>query len=752
MAPSAVQVGSDDVAHLPLKLDGKANGANPKYVENIQMEAQDKTQYVLKSYRCLIADLCQQFNMGHPGSAMGMAAIGVALWKYVMKYSPKNADFFNRDRFVLSNGHACLFQYCFLHLTGFKNMTFEQLTSYHSDRWDSYCPGHPEIEHEGIEVTTGPLGQGIANAVGLAMATKHLGAVYNKPGYEMVNNMTWVTIGDACLQEGVGLEAIQMAGHWRLNNLCVIYDNNQITCDGSVDICNSAEDVDTKMRACGYNVLNVEEGNWNVEAIVKALITARATEDKPTFINIKTTIGFGSAKANDAGSHGAPFGKDEVANIKKNFGMDPNKHFEVPQDVYDFFREAVPRGQQLEKDWNALFAKYSSEYPDLAKDLQKQMKGELLDDWQKYIPTKDSLPTAPTPSRKSAGLCCNPLAENIRNFMVGTADLTPSVNMAWKNKIDFQHPDLRTASGPNGDYTGRYIHWGIREHAMASVSNGMAAFQKGCILPVTSSFFMFYSYCAAGVRMGALQSLQVIHIATHDSIGTGEDGPTHQPIELAALYRAMPNFLYIRPCDSEEACGAFMSAVAAKNSPSMISVARQNTEQYPQYSSREGVKKGAYVFIEEADADVTLIGVGAEMVFAVNSAKVLKEKYGIKACVVSFPCQRLFEQQPIEYKREVLQYRSKAPRVIIEAYSVNGWERYADAGYSMHSFGHSLPREVVYGRFDFDAEKISARVKTVVDDVRKEGIESLRGEFRDLNTSYPKDVFHSAFGKSHVPS
>ncbi|KAI7290547.1 transketolase, partial [Hortaea werneckii] len=351
----------------------------------------------------------------------------------------------------------------------------------------------------------------------------HLGAVYNKPGYEMVNNMTWVTIGDACLQEGVGLEAIQMAGHWRLNNLCVIYDNNQITCDGSVDMCNSAEDIDTKMRASG------------------------------------------------------------------------------------------------------------SEYPDLAKDLQKQMKGELLDDWQKYIPTKDSLPTAPTPSRKSAGLCCNPLAENIRNFMVGTADLTPSVNMAWKNKVDFQHPDLRTASGPNGDYTGRYIHWGIREHAMASVSNGMAAFQKGCILPVTSSFFMFYSYCAAGVRMGALQSLQVIHIATHDSIGTGEDGPTHQPIELAALYRAMPNFLYIRPCDSEEACGAFMAAVAAKNTPSMISVARQNTVQYPQYSSREGAQKGAYVFMEEADADVTLIGVGAEMVFAVESAKVLKEKHGVKA-------------------------------------------------------------------------------------------------------------------------
>ncbi|EMC93501.1 hypothetical protein BAUCODRAFT_75705 [Baudoinia panamericana UAMH 10762] len=715
------------------------------------MEPNDRTQYVVRCYRALIADLCQQFNMGHPGSAMGMAAIGVALWKYVMKYSPKNADFFNRDRFVLSNGHACLFQYTFLHLTGYQAMTFEQLSSYHSERWDSYTPGHPEIEHEGIEVTTGPLGQGIANAVGLAMATKHLGAVYNRPGFEMVNNMTWVTIGDACLQEGVGMEAIQLAGHWRLDNLCVIYDNNQITCDGSVDIC-MAEDVNMKMRASGFEVLEVEDGNHDVESIVKALVAARANKKRPTFINIKTTIGVGSKKQGIADVHGAPLGKEDVAHIKESFGLDSSKILEVPQEVYDFFREAVPRGQQLEKDWNGLLSKYSKEHPDLAADLKKRMNGEMLDDWTKYIPKKEDFPTEPTPSRKSAGAVCNPLAKNVGNFMVGTADLTPSVNMAWKGKVDFQHPDLRTACGINGDYTGRYLHWGIREHAMASVSNGMAAFKKGCILPVTSSFFMFYIYAAPGVRMGALQSLQVIHIATHDSIGTGEDGPTHQPIELAALYRAMPNFLYIRPCDGEEAAGAFIAAVGAKNTPSMISVARQNVEQFPKYSSREGVQKGAYVFIEEQDADVTLIGVGAEMTFAVGAAKVLKDKHGIKARIVSFPSQRLFEEQPIEYKREVLQYRSNAPRVIIEAYTVNGWERYADAGYSMHTFGHSLPRQYVYGRFNFDNDKIAAKIQPLVQEVKKNGIESLRGEFRDLNTDYPRDVFHSAFGTSHVVS
>ncbi|KAF2774551.1 transketolase [Teratosphaeria nubilosa] len=706
------------------------------------MEAADKTQFVLRSYRCLIADLCQQFNMGHPGSAMGMAAIGVALWKYVMKYSPKNAEFFNRDRFVLSNGHACLFQYSFLHLTGYKNMTFEQLASYHSDRWDSYCPGHPEIEHEGIEVTTGPLGQGIANAVGLAMATKHLGATYNRPGFDLVNNMTWVTIGDACLQEGVGMEAIQLAGHWRLDNLCVIYDNNQISCDGSIDIA-MCEDVNMKMRASGFHVLEVEDGNYDVESIVKALVQARAHKDRPTFINIKTTIGVGSKNENKAAVHGAPLGKDDVAAIKKNYGMDESKHLEISQEVYDFFREAVPRGQQMEKDWNALLQNYTKAHPEVAAEFKKRMRGELLDGFTKYIPKPGTLPTEPTPSRKSAGAVCNPLAEHIGNFMVGTADLSPSVNMAWKTKVDFQNPDLRTACGINGDYTGRYIHWGIREHAMASVSNGMAAFQKGCILPVTSSFFMFYIYAAPGVRMGALQSLQVIHIATHDSIGTGEDGPTHQPIELAALYRSMPNFLYIRPCDGEEAAGAFLAAVPRRDTPSMISVARQDVEQFPKYSSREGVQKGAYVFIEEPNADVTLLSCGAEMSFAVGARKVLAEKYGIKARVVSFPCQRIFEEQPREYRQQVL---GKAPRVIVEAYSVNGWERYADAGFSMHSFGHSLPREYVYSRFNFDNDKIAAKVQGLLQEVKAQGVEVLRGDFKDLNTDYVRDVFHSPHG------
>ncbi|OAA72891.1 Transketolase, bacterial-like protein [Akanthomyces lecanii RCEF 1005] len=691
-----------------------------------------KVSLVLNQFRCLIADLCQQFNGGHPGSAMGMAAIGVALWKYVMKYSPNNPNYFNRDRFVLSNGHTCLFQYTFLHLAGYKDMTFEQLKSYHSARSDSLCPGHPEIEIEGIEVTTGPLGQGVANAVGLAMATKNLAATYNRPGYELVNNTTWCMIGDACLQEGVALEAFQAAGHWKLNNLIVIYDNNQITCDGSVDLCNT-EDVNAKMRACGWDVLEVADGCYDVEGIVEALLKAKESPDRPTFINIRTVIGLGSKVAGDAKAHGAAYGSDDVRSIKQAFGMNPDEHFVIHDEVYSYFTDLRFRGDALVEAWSSLLETYRNQHPQLYTELKLRMDGTFPNDWKRMIPGREAFSSDPAASRQSAGLICNPLAANLNNFMVGTADLSPSVAMIWKDKVDFQHPELKTECGINGNYSGRYIHYGVREHAMAAIANGIAAFNKGTFPPVTSSFFMFYIYAAPAVRMGALQGLQAIHIATHDSIGTGEDGPTHQPVELAQLYRAMPNILYIRPCDTEETAGAFTAALAATNTPTLLSLSRQKLPQYPEHSDREGVQKGAYVFIEEPGADVTLLGVGAEMCFAVRTRTVLREKFGIRARVVSFPCQRLFDVQPLEYKRQVLKYRDHAPRVIIEAYAVNGWERYADAGFSMASFGKSLPGEDAYKYFGFDENIIAPEVVKLVEDVRRDGIESLRGEFRDLN-------------------
>ncbi|KAK9311083.1 Transketolase, thiamine diphosphate binding domain-containing protein [Lipomyces starkeyi] len=679
----------------------------------------------LRVFRCLIADLCQQFNGGHPGGAMGMAAIGICLWKYMMKYSPNEPSFFNRDRFVLSNGHTCLFQYCFHHLVGYKHMTMEQLKSYHSSEWESFCPGHPEIEHPGIEVTTGPLGQGIANAVGLAIASKQLAATYNRDDFPVVSSTIWCMIGDACLQEGVALEAISLAGHFKLNNLVVMYDNNQITCDGSVDLTNT-ENINAKMRACGWNVIDVEEGCYNIAGIMATMKAAKASTDKPTFINIQTIIGVGSSVQGDAKAHGAAFGESEVRNIKVLNKLNPDAKFYIPDEVYDFFADIPPRGDAFVNEWNVLIEAYGKAYPELGEEFAARRRGELRADWKSFIP--ESFPEASTASRKSAGLVFNPIAKNCNSFIVGTADLSPSVNMIWSGKVDFQHPDLKTNCGITGNYGGRYIHWGIREHAMAAISNGIAAFNEGTFIPVTSSFFMFYLYAAPAVRMGALMELQIIHVATHDSIGTGEDGPTHQPIALPALYRAMPNLLYIRPCDSEETAGAWTVAIEAKKMSSIISLSRQNLPQYIANSRRDAVKFGAYVFQENAAAAVTLIGVGAEMCFAVEGAKVLASR-GIQPRIVSFPCQRLFEKQSRNYKRSVLK-RDEIPAVVVEAYAVNGWERYSDAGINMTTFGKSLPGVEAYRYFGFEATSVADKIEGYLRSLKAD--ESLRFEFQDL--------------------
>ncbi|KAH8428339.1 transketolase family protein [Aspergillus melleus] len=731
MAP-ALELLESPTEKLPVKAvssigNGAFSAANPRF------ESADTHQRVMNVFRAFIADVCQQYGEGHAGSPMGMAAIGIALYKYVMRYSPNNCDYFNRDRFVLSNGHACLWQYLFMHLVGVKSMTHEQLKTYHSSRLDSLCPGHPEIEHEGVEVTTGPLGQGLANAVGLAMATKNLAATYNRPGHEMVNNMTWCMVGDACLQEGVGLEALSLAGHWKLNNLCVIFDNNSVTCDGSADVANT-ENINAKMRATGFNVMDVSNGDSDVVAVARALASARLS-DRPTFLNIRTTIGFGSAKAGTADVHGAALGVDEVANFKRRFGLNPDEHFQIPEDVYSFFRDLPSRGEAHEAAWQVARLRYREDYPELAAEFALRVAGKMPEDWTKCIPRKEEQPTAPTASRKSAGVITNALGEGINSFLVGTADLTPSCNIAYKNKVDFQSPDLRTTCGLNGNYSGRYIHYGIREHAMCAITNGLAAFNKGTFIPMTSTYLVFHLYAAAAIRMAALQGLQQIHIATHDSIGVGENGPTHQPIAVSALWRAMPNLLYIRPCDAEEVAGAYIAAIQATETPTVISLSRQNLTQYPQYSSREGAMKGGYVFTESDsdDFDVTLIGVGSEMAYAMQTRELLLKDYDIKARVLSFPCTRLFEQQSREYKQSVLKPRAEKPTVVIEAYPSNGWERYADASVSMNRFGKSLPSKETYEHFGFAPESIAPKVKDLVEEVRRDGIGILRGDFRDFN-------------------
>ena len=684
---------------------------------------------VIKVFRILVADLCQQFNGGHPGGAIGMAAIGLALWRFVMRYAPHTPDYFNRDRFVLSNGHTCIFQYIWLHLTGYKAMTFEQLKSYHSDRADALCPGHPEIEHEGIEVTTGPLGQGVANAVGMAAAARHLGATFNRPGFNIVSCHIWCMVGDACLQEGVALEAISLAGHWRLNNLTIIYDNNQVTCDGAVDLVNT-ENIDAKMQACGWEVIDVMDGCFDIASIVDALAHSR-TSEKPTFVNVRTIIGLGSAVAGDAVAHGAAFGEKDVANMKRAYGFDTEQHFFISEEVRDLLADIPARGERWAREWQNLHQEYSKEYPELAAELDSRISGQLSSNWKSLIPS--SFPSGPTATRVSSGLVYNPIAAATPTFLTGTADLTPSVSMIYPDHTPFLDPTRPPSTGPPGNYGGRYTHYGVREHAMAAVANGLAAFHPHAIIPITSSFFMFYLYAAPAVRMGALMQLQVIHVATHDSIGMGEDGPTHQPLELAALYRAMPNLLYIRPADSEETAGAWQIAIEAKETPSIISTSRHKVPQFAPKTSRNSIARGAYVLEEvEEVPDLTIIGVGAELCLAIDVAKELREINQIKTRVVSFPCQRLFEKQDIAYKRQVLRRHEGVPAVVIEPYIANGWERYADAACSMSTdrFGQSLPGQKAYEYFGFEVQVILGKILGFVEKFKRD--EVMRGEFMEL--------------------
>lgn len=685
----------------------------------------------LKTIRCLVSDLVQQYNGGHPGGAMGMAAIGIALWKYILKYNPKNANWFNRDRFVLSNGHTCLFQYVFLHLVGCESFTMDQLKKYHAPEV-SQCAGHPEIEFEGIEVTTGPLGQGIANAVGLAIASKNLAANYNKPDLDLIDNKIYCMVGDACIQEGVGLEAVSLAGHLGLDNLIVIYDNNQITCDGSVDLTNS-EDVNAKFKAQKWHVLTVDDGSFDLGSILVAIERAKSVNGLPVLINIRTIIGVDTNVANNAKAHGAAYGAEEGRRLKSRYGFDPDQFIEVPKEVYDFFREgnegAISKGALHQEQWENKLEAYSKKYPQLYKEVVSRINGKLPSDWKESLPK--SLPTDATASRKASGLVFTPIAAKYPQFLVGTADLSPSVNLLWPHKKDFQNPEIKTDCGINGDYSGRYLHYGIREHAMCAISNGISAYSKGAFIPITSSFFMFYLYSAPAVRMGALQNLQVIHVATHDSIGTGEDGPTHQPIALASFYRSLPNCLYVRPADNEEVAGAWELAIETTNKPTIISLSRQNLKQYPGITDRNKVKFGAYVLKEFDSSDsqkLQIISVGAESQFAIEAAEILIES-NINVKIISFPCQRLFECQSTEYKRSVLD-----PRIVtvaIEAYASNGWERYANAGFHLNEFGISLPGKNAYEHFGFNGAYIASQIQNYLGDLQKDDL--MKFEYQELN-------------------
>ncbi|KAJ9099731.1 hypothetical protein QFC20_005609 [Naganishia adeliensis] len=683
-------------------------------------------QLVLNTVRCLAADLCQQFKGGHPGTVMGAAAIGVALWRYEMRYNPANPEWFNRDP-----GHACLFQYLFLHFSGYEAWTVEQIKQYHAPVMSgSMAAGHPEIEYPGIEVTTGPLGQGISNAVGMAIASKQLAATYNREDLKVVDNKIWCFTGDGCLQEGVGQEAVSIAGHLGLDNLILIYDNNSVTVDGNIDAC-FTDDTSAKVRAQGWHVIDVQDGSNNLAGILSALDEAKSTTGKPTFLNIRTVIGHSSQKQNTGSAHGAALGDDDVAHVKKTLGFNPEEKFIIPSKVYDYFAECRPKGAKAEAEWNETMKVYAKRFPKEYRELQMRLTGKFADDdWQARLPSKADLPPAAQPTRKSSGIAVQALVPTYNSFVAGSADLLESTFVSFKDQVEFQKPE----SGL-GDYSGRQIRFGIREFSMVGLSVGLAAYQKGMYIPVVSTFFMFWLYAAPAARMAALQGLRFIGIGTHDSIGIGEDGPTHQPVELSAFYRSLPNFQLIRPADAEEVMGAWQLALADENAdtPSLFALSRQAVPLL-EGSDRNKMAKGAYVvYGQDVEPEVTIVATGSEVSRAITTAKALASTNKVR--VVSMPSQKHFDAQSVEYRQAVLP-TSKSLVVAIEAWSSYGWARYAHASCSMHTFGYSAPQEQLYEKFGFKPEHMASKIDAWVQ--KWKALERLPsvGEFEELLLGY----------------
>ncbi|KAI5854038.1 transketolase [Tricharina praecox] len=617
-----------------------------------------------------------------------------------MKFNPKNPSWANRDRFVLSNGHGCMLQYAVLHLFGY-DLSIDDLRNFR--QLGSKTPGHPEAhDTPGVEVTTGPLGQGFANAVGLAMAEAHVAARFNKPGYTLFDNYTYCFFGDGCAMEGVASEAASQAGHLQLGKLIAIYDDNHISIDGDTN-CAFTEDVMKRFDAYGWHCLHVEKGDEDLEAMEKAIAEAKAVTDKPTVIKLTTTIGYGSKLQGTGGVHGNPLKADDAKSVKAKFGFNPEESFAVPQEVYDLYGKTAAAGAAAEEEWNKLFAAYKKEFPTEAAELERRLAGLLPEGWEKALPVyKTSDPAIA--SRKLSETVLGNLYSVLPELVGGSADLTGSNLTRAKIAEDFQ-PE----STGLGTYGGRYIRYGVREHAMGAIMNGLAAY--GGIVPFGGTFLNFVSYAAGAVRLSALSQVPVIWVATHDSIGLGEDGPTHQPIETLAHFRATPNCMVWRPADGNEVSACYYVALTSKHTPSIIALSRQNLPQLVGSTIENGIK-GGYVLEEKPGADITLVSTGSEVGIAVDAATELKEKHNITARVVSMPCCEVFDAQSKEYKLSVLP--DNIPTLSVEALSTLGWERYAHETFGLNRFGASGPYKEVYEKFEFTPAGISKRALATI--------------------------------------
>ncbi|KAK9720255.1 Transketolase [Basidiobolus ranarum] len=654
----------------------------------------------INTIRTLAADVVFKANSGHPGAPMGCAPMAHVLFTKHMKFNPENSAWPNRDRFILSNGHSCALQYILLHLLGYK-ITMDDLKTFR--QLDSICPGHPEnYMTDGVEVTTGPLGQGISNAVGLAIAEAHMEATFNKDSFKIIDNYTYAILGDGCLQEGVASETASLAGHLKLGKLIALYDDNSIQIDGSTDL-SFTEDVLKRYEAYGWHTLSVGDGDDDIEGITNAIAEAKKVTDKPSIIKIHTTIGYGSSLQGTEKVHGSSLKDDDIVNVKTKFGFDGNKKFYVPDDVYDFYAEVKKQGAKHEAEWNESFNKYSEKYPDLAKEFKRRFAGELPSGLEEAFPRyKPSDPA--TATRKLSETLLNAIADKLPELIGGSADLTSSNLTRWKGAVDFQ-PE----STGLGNYSGRYIRYGVREHGMAAISNGIGAY--GALIPFASTFLNFISYAVGASRLSALSHLRIIYIMTHDSIGLGEDGPTHQPIETLATLRATPNTLVLRPADGNEVSGAYLVALKNSTRPSVIALTRQNLPQL-EGSSIENVFKGGYVLQGSNKPQIILVATGSEVSIIVDAAKEL-EKKGISARIVSMPSMELFEEQEQSYKESV--FPEGIPVLSVEAMSTFGWSRYAHASIGMKGFGSSAPYEKLYERFGFTPSNISEKAQKTLE-------------------------------------
>jgi transketolase len=654
----------------------------------------------INSIRFLAVDAINKSNSGHPGLPMGTAPMAFALWDRILRHNPKNPKWFNRDRFVLSAGHGCMLLYALLHLTGYDSVTIEDIKQFR--QWGSKTPGHPEtFETPGVEVTTGPLGQGISNAVGLAIAEAHLAAKFNRPGLNLVDHYTYVLMGDGCNQEGVSSEAASLAGHLGLGKLIALYDDNHITIDGDTSV-SFTEDVLKRYEAYGWHVQHVAEGNTDVEAIAKAISAAKAVTDKPSLIKITTTIGYGSPnKANTAGVHGAALGADEAELTRQALEWSYGA-FEVPQEAYDHWRQAIGRGESAETEWNSILSSYRSQYATEAAEFERMLRGELPQGWDAdlphYTPEDKGLAT-----RQHSYNCLNAIGPRLPELIGGSADLTHSNLTDIKGEKSFQ----------KGSEANRYLHFGVREHAMAAILNGIAYHNSG-LVPYGGTFLVFAGYMIGAMRLSALSELGVIYVLTHDSIGLGEDGPTHQPIETLANLRAIPNLLVIRPGDGNETSGAYQVAVTNRKRPTVLALSRQAVANQAN-SSAGAVAKGGYILEDsQGTPEIILIGSGTELDLCVKAAASLRSE-GRQVRVVSMPCIELFEEQDAAYRESVLPAAVRR-RVVVEASSSFGWHKYSGfdgAVVSIDRFGASAPGPLCMEKFGFTVENVVAQAKSL---------------------------------------